>query len=114
MRHARDLLNCWIVAMWFWGHAWAEFPVAVRRSHVWWCVPHFIATLPGRWRHFFAVEFVPPRHQRWTRSDFVLMFRGRYRVTEYRATSVQWFDSRAEVMAWTAWRRRTPSSGAER
>ena len=26
--------------MWFWGHAWAEYPVAVRRSHVWWFVPH--------------------------------------------------------------------------
>ena len=35
-----------------------------------------------------------------------LLFRGRYRVTEYRAVAVQWFDSRAEVMAWAAWRRR--------
>lgn len=91
--------------MWFWGHACAEYPVSVRRSHVLWFVPHFIATLPCRWRHFFAVEFVPPRRRRWTRDDFVLLFRGRYRVTEYRAISVQWFNSRADVMAWAAWRR---------
>ena len=106
MRQARDLLNCWLVAMWFWGHALAACPVAVRRSHVFALVPHFVATLPGRWRHFLAVEFIPPRRRRWTRDDFVLLFRGRYRVTEYRAVSVQWFDSRAEVMAWAAWRRR--------
>ena len=49
--------------MWFWGHAWAQHPVAVRRSHVWWFVPHFIATLPGRWRHFYAVEFVATGHK---------------------------------------------------
>lgn len=87
MRHARDLLNCWLVAMWFWWHVWAEYLVAVRRSRVWW--------------------FVPPKHKRWTVHDFVLLFRGRYRVTEFRAVRVQWFDSRAEVLAWQAWRNRS-------
>lgn len=106
MRHSRDLLNCWLVAMWFWCLAFAKHPVAVRRSHVFWFVPHFIATLPGRWRHFFAVEFIPPRNKRWSRDDFVLLFRGRYRVTEYQAVSVQWFSSRSEVLAWAAWQRR--------
>ena len=50
MSRARDLLTCWIVAMWVWGHSWAKYQIAVRRS---------------RWRHFYAVEFVPPKGQRW-------------------------------------------------
>lgn len=102
MSRARDLLNCWIVAMWVWGHSWAKYPIAVRRSHAFWFVPHFIATLPSRWRHFYAVEFVPPKGQCWTALDFVLLFRGRYRVTEYRVTNVIWFDSRSEIIAWYA------------
>lgn len=107
MRKTRDLLNCWFVAMYFWAYLWAKYPVAIRRSHAWWFVPHFIVTLPGRWRHFYAVEFVPPRNKRWTWQDCVLLFRGRYRVTEYRAITIQWFDSRAEVMVWQAWRNRS-------
>ena len=105
MRHARRLMNCWLVAMWFWGRSCCSHPVAIRRSHAFPLVPHFIAAVPSRWRHFFAVEHIPPKRRRWTLDDFVLLFRGRYRVTEYRAVRVKWFDSRAEVMAWTAWRR---------
>ena len=95
----RRLLNCWLVAMWFFGKSWFAYPVAIRRSHALLIVPHFIATLPGKWRHFFAVEYIPPRRRRWTLDDFVLLFRGRYRVTEYRAVSVRWFDTRDEVIA---------------
>lgn len=94
----RRLLNCWIVAMWFWCRSRGAYPVAIRRSHAFLLVPHFIATLPGRWRHFLAVEYIPPRRRRWTLDDFVLLFRGRYRVTEYRAVSVRWFDTRDEVI----------------
>lgn len=112
MRQARDFLNCWLVAMWFWGHAWAEYPVAVRRSHVWWFIPHFIATLPGQWRHFYAVDFIPPKRKRWTLQDFVLLFRGTYRVIEFRAVSVQHFSTREEVLAYHKWRtRRKPEAG---
>ena len=69
-------------AMWFWGHALAAYPVAVRQPHIFALVPHFIATLPGRWRHFprrriypaapqamdagrlrFAVPWSLPRHR---------------------------------------------------
>ncbi len=101
---SRALLNCWIVAMWFWGRSWAAYPVAIRRSHAIWFIPHFIATLPGSWRHFFAVEFVPPRRSRWTTRDFVLLFRGHYRVTEYRVVTVQRFDTVAQVLAYQQWR----------
>jgi len=76
MRRARRLLNCWVVAMWFWGRSWCVYPVAIRRSHAFVLVPHFIATMPSRWRHFFAVEYIPQRRRRWTRDDFVLLFRG--------------------------------------
>ena len=103
MRHARRLLNCWLVAMWFWGRSWFAHPVAIRRSHAFALVPHFIATMPSRWRHFFAVEYIPPRRRRWTLDDFVLLFRGRYRVTEYRAERVLWFEDRAAAVAWMEW-----------
>lgn len=104
---AHRLYNCWLAAMWFWWYARAKHPVAIRRSRHWWFVPHFVATLPSRWRHFHAVEYVPPRKRRWTTQDFVVLFRGRYRVTEYRAVGVQWFDSREDVLAWKAWREGT-------
>lgn len=99
IKKQRRLLNCWLVAMFFWGRSWCAYPVAIRRSHAFVLVPHFIATLPGRWRHFHAVEYIPPRRRRWTLDDFVLLFRGRYRVTEYRAVSVHWFDSREDLLA---------------
>jgi len=95
----RARLNCWLVAMWFWGASWCAYPIAIRRSHAFPLVPHFIATLPGRWRRFYAVEYIPPRRRRWTLDDFVLLFRGRYRMTEYRAVSVRWFDSREDLLA---------------
>ena len=59
MRHARRLLNCWLVAMWFWGRSWFAHPVAIRRSHAFALVPHFIATMPSRWRHFFRRRVHP-------------------------------------------------------
>lgn len=105
MRNARDLLNCWVVAMWVWAWQFSKYPVAVRRSHVFWFVPHFIATLPGPWRHFLSVEFVPVKGERWTRRDFVLLFRGRYRVIEFRAQSVLYFDNYSELMAWWKWKK---------
>ena len=94
----RRLLNCWLVAMWFWCRSLCRYPVAIRRSHTFLFVPHFVATLPGKWRHFYAVEYIPPRRRRWTLDDFFLLFRGRYRVTEYRAVSVHGFDTRDEVI----------------
>lgn len=84
----------------FWWHTRAACPVAIRRSHAFWWFPHFVATLPGRWRRFYSVEYVPPRRKRWTREDFVMLFRGRYRVTEYRVVSVRWFDTREAVITW--------------
>ncbi len=103
MRHARDLLNCWLVAMWIWSMGRSKYPVAVRRSHSFWFVPHFIATMPSKWRHFLSVEFVPVKGERWTTRDFVLLFRGRYRVVEFRAQRVVYFDSYAELAAWLKW-----------
>lgn len=96
----RGFANCWIVAMWVWLHYRTACPVGIRRSHPFWFVPHFIATMPGRWRRFFSVEFVPPRRKRWTRDDCVLLFRGRYLVVEYRVVGVHWFDTREELIAW--------------
>ena len=55
---------------------------------------------------FFAVEYIPPRRRRWTLDDFVLLFRGRYRVTEYRAERVLWFEDRAAAVAWMELARR--------
>lgn len=97
---AHDFLNCWIVAMRLWLQEKGVYPVAIRSSHVWRFIPHFIATLPGRWRHFYAIDFVPPRRVRWTRLDFVMLFRGRYRVVEYRVKSIRWFDNWTEFKAW--------------
>ena len=68
-----------------------------------------IATLPGAWRHFFMVEFVPPKRMRWTWQDFVIFFRGSYRVVEFRAVSIQHFASREEVLAYQRWRTRRRS-----
>jgi hypothetical protein len=90
----------------FWIGSGCRHPVAVRRSRPFLLVPHFIATVPSRWRHFFAVEYIPPRRRRWTFDDFVLLFRGRYRVTEYRAERVLWFEDRAAAVAWMEWARR--------
>jgi hypothetical protein len=46
------------------------------------------------------VEFVPPRRVRWTRRDLVMLFRGRYRVVEYRAVNIRWFRNWAELEDW--------------
>ena len=86
--------------MWFWWHFRQAYPVGVRRSHAFPWVPHFVAAIPGRWRRFLAVEYIPPRRRRWTQEDFVVLFRGRYRVTEYRAIRVMWFDTREQVIEW--------------
>lgn len=99
-KDARDFLNCWIVAMRVWLRDKGVYPVAIRSSHAWWFVPHFIATFPSRWRHFHAVEFVPPRRVRWSGLDFVVLFRGRYRVVEYRAVTIKWFKNWTELQDW--------------
>jgi hypothetical protein len=46
---------------------------------------------------------------RWTWQDFVIFFRGSYRVVEFRAVSIQHFASREEVLAYQRWRTRRRS-----
>lgn len=86
--------------MWFWLFWRAKHPVGIRRSRAWWWVPHFIVTVPSTWGRFVAVEFVPPRKRRWSRDDMVVIFRGRYRVVEYKVSQVLWFDTKEEVLQW--------------
>ncbi len=99
-RNLPEYVNCWIVAMMVWWMTRATCPVGIRRSRPFWFIPHFVATMPGRWRSFYSVEVIPPRRMRWTRNDFVLLFRGKYRVVEYRAIIVRRFNTREEAYSW--------------
>lgn len=96
----KSLSNCWFVAMWFWLKFKAKHPVGIRRSRYFWFIPHFITTIPGTYRRFYAVEYIPPKHKRWTKDDFVLLFRGRYRLTEYRVVSIKWFNTKDSLINW--------------
>jgi hypothetical protein len=98
----KKLSNCWIEAMRLWLRFWARYPIAVRRSHKLPLLPHFSVALPSRWRHFQLVEYEPPRNKRWTPSDCVAVFRGRYRVTEFRVVRVRWFDTMKDLQLWRA------------
>ena len=103
----RALLNCWLVAMWLWlaslGHRRRRY-IFTRLSYAFrGKVPHFGAAEAPRWKLLTVVEFIPIKAEFGTRRNWLVLFRGRYRVWRLRVDAVRRFDSRAEALAFAYW-----------
>jgi hypothetical protein len=91
-------LNCWLVALWLWLASRGRAYLWVRRSlHFGGWMAHFGTAHPAGRRGLYVVEYVPPKSRLWSRDNFVLLFRGRYRVWHFRAGNVRSFATMAQV-----------------
>lgn len=89
--------------MWLWLASWG----GKRRRYIFlrWSyafrgfVPHFGAGEGVRWKSLAIIEFVPPKRDFGTVRNFLILFRGQYRVWHFRALEVRRFDSHEEAMA---------------
>lgn len=93
-------LNCWLVAMWIWLASRMRAYVWTRRSlHLRGLVPHFGTAHPGGFRRGVVIEYIPPRRALGTLRNLVVLFRGDYRVWEFRAVRVRRCTTLADAMA---------------
>ena len=100
----RALLNCWIVAMWLWLAAWG----GKGRRYIWtrWSysfrglIPHFGVGEGVRWKSLAVIEFVPKKRDLGTWRNFLILFRGQYRVWRLHVVEVRRFDTREEALAY--------------
>lgn len=97
----RPLLNCWIVAIWLWAASHGRALLWMRRSlHFRGLIPHSGVAQHGGWRRLLLTEYIPYKARLWTRDNLVLLFRGRYRVWEFRAVRCHSFKTMREVRAY--------------
>ncbi len=91
----RHLLNCLIVAALLWVATLKHKTyIFTRRSlHFRGLIPHAGVASSQRYRRLVVVEYVPPKSRLWSRDNFQLLFRGRYRVWEFRAVRCRTADS---------------------
>lgn len=102
---SRVMLNCWLVAMWLWliGHcrqyAW------VRRSHSFGgLIPHFGIAESRGWKMLRVIEYVPPKRKLWSRDNWLIGFRGTYRVYHFRLIGIARHESKEQAMLDLYWR----------
>ncbi len=83
----RHLLNCLIVAALLWVATlkYKTYLFTRRSLHFRGLIPHAGVASSQRYRRLVVVEYVPPKSRLWSRDNFLLLFRGRYRVWEFRA-----------------------------
>lgn len=94
------MLNCWLVAMWFWAVGHCRQYAWIRRSHsLRGYIPHFGYAERTGWRWMRTVEYVPPKGRRWTRDDFVIAFNGHYIVRHYRLMSIRRWATKEQAIA---------------
>lgn len=87
------MLNCWVVAMWLWVMSRARHAAWVRRSRSFsGMVAHFGTIEHTRGREYATIEYIPPKSELWTRRNILIAFRGRYKVTVFRAARVRHFE----------------------
>jgi len=99
---SRKLLNCWIVALWLWlpslgggarRYLFARTSYAFKGR-----VLHAGVGQGVGWRSLSIVELVPNKHEFPSLDNFLVLFRGRYRVWRLRIEEVRRFDTQAEAL----------------
>jgi len=100
---SRRMLNCWIVALWLWvptlftpdrRYIWSRKSYSFKGR-----VPHAGVAQAIGWKSLAVIEYIPPKHDLWTRRNILILFAGKYRVWRLRVEEVRRFDSRAEALA---------------
>jgi hypothetical protein len=92
--------NCWLVAMWIWatgrmkGYAWVRRSKAFHGLIFHYGHAHEVAD------HIVVVEYVPPDNLRWTKHNWVVLFRGSYKVTVMAPVAQQSFAELKPAAAW--------------
>lgn len=96
----RPPLNCWLVALWLWFASRGRALIWMRRSqHFSGLIPHSGTAHHGGWRRMYLVEYIPLQAERRGWRSFGVLFRGRYRVWEFRAVRVRSFTTMSEAQA---------------
>jgi hypothetical protein len=95
----RKPLNCLIVALWIWLSAWCKPYFWTRRSTSFHgLILHFGIAEKTQWKTLRVIEYIPYKSRLWTRDNMLLLFRGRYRVWEFRAKHVSSGRTLAEAL----------------
>lgn len=91
--------NCILVALRLWLAVRARAYLWIRRSlHFKGLVPHLGVAFPVR-RGLVVVEYIPPKSRLWTRDNFLLAFKGVFRVWRYELVEVRRFKHRDQIRA---------------
>ena len=96
-------LNCWLVSRWLWLRGRMRPYWWTRRSlHFNGAVPHSGVAYHGPWRKVYVVEYVPPKADLWSARNMLFLFRGSYRMWEFRAEECTRLHSLMEVAEFLA------------
>lgn len=91
-------LNCIIVALWIWIGGHAKQYIWMRRSLSFYgVIPHMGVTERIGFRRLRTVEYIPPK--KLGINNFMILFRGYWRVWEIEVVSVRRFKTKQEAMA---------------
>lgn len=97
------MLNCWIVALWLWlsslrgttrRYLWTRKSYSFKGR-----VLHSGVAQGIGWKSLSIVEYIPPKHDLWSRRNVLILFSGKYRVWRLRVEEVRRFDSKEEALA---------------
>lgn len=81
--------------MWLWFGSGARQYAWITRSHAFrGLIPHFGYAERYGLRRYRSLAFHPPKGYRWTRQDFVLLFRGTWVVCSYKLIDVKRFPTK--------------------
>ena len=90
-------LNCMIAALWIWvagrcrGYLWTRRSLSFKGF-----IPHMGVALRSGFRRLAVVEYIPPK--RLSVKNFVLLFRGTWRVWHINVISVRRFKTKREAV----------------
>jgi len=90
-------LNCIIVALWIWVSGHCKQYLWTRRSlsfHG--VIPHAGVAMRWGYRGLATIEYIPPK--KLSMKNFLLLFRGYYRVWKFELVSVRRFQTKQEAM----------------
>lgn len=104
------MLNCWIVAL----HLWLTSLFSKARRYFFFrqsysfegVILHAGVAQGVNWKTLTVVELVPNKSEFGTLQNFLLLFRGRYRVWELRAVKARRFDSLDDALAFANFERK--------
>lgn len=86
----RERFNCLLIALWLWFRSRGRFLIGIRRSEsLRGTIPHFVVVIESPER-VTLIDYVPnhrKEHPADLRRGSALLFRGHFRVREYRMVS---------------------------